>query len=156
MMEKRGLMMSVVQEKLGTQTVTKSFIQYFIPAVLGMMLLSIKIVIDGIFIGNGVGSVALASVNVASPYFSVIISITLLIGIGGGTLYSMAMGRGDINQAQKTFTVSMLLVVVITIMISIFTYLNLETTARIFGANDETMPYVLEYMLVLLAFSLVI
>ena len=155
-MEKRGLMMSVVQEKLGTQTVTKSFFQYFIPAVLGMMLLSINIVIDGIFIGNGVGSVALASVNVASPYFSVIISITLLIGIGGGTLYSMAMGRGDINQAQKTFTVSMLLVVVITIMISIFTYLNLETTARIFGANDETMPYVLEYMLVLLAFSLVI
>lgn len=148
--------MSVVHEKLGSQSVTKSFFQYFIPTILGMMLMSINIVIDGIFVGNGVGSVALASVNVASPFFSIIISITLLIGIGGGTLYSITMGRGDSHHAKRIFSISMLLIVLITVIISLITYFNLETIGYLFGANEDTMPYVMDYMTVLLAFSIII
>src|SRR5690625_5587258 len=91
--------MGTLRQRLDEQPVAKSFFQYFIPTLLGMMLMSINIVIDGIFVGNGVGSIALASVNIAVPVFSIIISIALLIGIGGGTLYSMAMGRDD-EQAE--------------------------------------------------------
>src|SRR5699024_5741053 len=83
-----------------------SFFQYFIPTLLGMMLMSVNIVIDGIFVGNGVGSIALASVNIAVPVFSVIISIALLIGLGGGTLYSMAMGENNKIKARQIFTLS--------------------------------------------------
>lgn len=78
--------MGLVNQRLGAQSALKSFFQYFIPTLIGMMLMSVNIVIDGIFVGNGVGSVALASVNIAVPVFSIIISIALLIGIGGGTL----------------------------------------------------------------------
>src|SRR5690625_547862 len=93
--------MGSVTQKLETQSVAKSFFQYFIPTLLGMMLMSVNIVIDGIFVGNGVGSIALASVNIAVPVFSVIISIALLIGMGGGTLYSMAMGENNKIKAQQ-------------------------------------------------------
>src|SRR5699024_4275984 len=110
----------------------------------------------GIFVGNGVDSVALAGVNVAVPVFSIIISIALLIGIGGGTLYSMSMGRKDFKHAQKIFSLSFSLVVIITIVISLFSYLNIERLAYIFGANKETLPYVIDYMEILLIFSLVI
>src|SRR5690625_4882759 len=92
--------MSTANHKLATQSVAKSFFQYFIPTLFGMMLMSVNIVIDGTFVGNGVGSIALASVNIAVPAFSVIISIALLIGMGGGTLYSIAMGRGEPVHAQ--------------------------------------------------------
>ena len=148
--------MSIVNNRLETQPVTKSFFQYFIPTLLGMMLMSVNIVIDGIFVGNGVGPVALAGVNIASPVFSIIISIALLIGIGGGTLYSMAMGEGNTERAQQIFSMSMALITVITIVIALFTYFNIHTVAQLFGANAETLPYVVDYITILIAFSLVL
>src|SRR5699024_8367578 len=93
--DKDGCIVGTLKEKLGTKSAAKSFFQYLIPTLLGMMLMSFNSLIDGIFVGNGIGSVALASVNIAVPVFSIIISIALLIGIGGGTLYSMAIGEGN-------------------------------------------------------------
>lgn len=150
------MILSFLNERLRTQSVTKSFFQYFIPTLLGMMLMSVNIVIDGVFVGNGVGPVALAGVNIATPVFSIIISIALLIGIGGGTLYSMAMGENNAERAQKLFSTSMALVTVITIVIGLTAYVNIEKVARLFGANDDTLPYVMEYMTILLYFSLVL
>ncbi|MGM8365690.1 MATE family efflux transporter [Virgibacillus sp. W0181] len=148
--------MSIVNERLGTQSVVKSFFQYFIPTILGMMLMSVNIVIDGIFVGNGVGALALAGVNIAVPVFSIIISVALLIGIGGGALYSMAMGENNTDHAKKIFSTSMVLVTVITIFTSLISYLNIKTVARLFGATEETLPYVIDYMTILLLFSLVL
>jgi len=147
--------MGTLNERLGSQTVRKSFFQYFLPALLGMMLMSVNIVIDGIFVGNGVGSVALASVNIAVPVFSIIISIALLIGIGGATLYSMAMGENNPTRAQEIFTTSIILTFFVTTVISLVSYLNVESLARLFGANDETLAYVVDYMSVLLISSLI-
>src|SRR5690625_5288050 len=153
--ERKGKM-SIVNQRLGTQSVVKSFFQYLIPSLLGMMLMSVNIVIDGIFVGNGVGSVALAGVNIAVPVFSIIISIALLIGIGGGTLYSMAIGRGELNQSHKIFSISFSLVVIITVIISLISFFNLEWLGYMFGANAETLPYVTDYMEILIIFSLII
>src|SRR5699024_3139129 len=127
--------MGTLNQRLGSQSVIKSFFQYFIPTLFGMMLMSVNIVIDGIFVGNGVGSVALAGVNIAVPVFSIIISIALLIGIGGGTLYSMAMGENNSKQAQIIFTTSMALITIITIVVSFISFINIETLAKLFGAN---------------------
>lgn len=148
--------MSLASNKLGAQTVSKSFFQYLIPTLIGMTLMSINIVIDGIFVGNGVGPVALASVNIAVPVFSIIISLSLLIGIGGGALYSMSVGRGDMDQAQKVFSTSIALVTIIIVVVTFVSYLNMESLARLFGANKETLPYVLDYMKILLIFGLFI
>src|SRR5699024_1664051 len=93
--------MDIVSQTLGTQSALRSFFDYFIPSLLGMMLMSVNIVVDGVFVGNGVGALALAGVNIAVPVFSIIISIALLIGMGGGTLYSMAMGEGDGDKAKR-------------------------------------------------------
>src|SRR5699024_7041853 len=125
-----------------TQSVSKSFYQYLIPSLIGMSLMSINIIIDGIFVGHGVGSVALASVNVATPMYSVFLSIGLLIGIGGGALFSMCMGQGKITDARKIFTASMIATTVIIIVISVVSYLFIEELAVLFGANKDTLGYV--------------
>lgn len=148
--------MDNAKNKLSTQSVSKSFFQYLIPTLIGMMLMSVNIVIDGIFVGNGVGSVALAGVTIAVPVFSIIISIALLIGVGGGALYSMSIGEGNAKQAQKVFSISIFLVIVITIIISSISYFNMETLANLFGANEETLPYAIEYMKILFIFSLIL
>lgn len=148
--------MSMVNQRLDTQSVAKSFFQYFIPTLLGMMLMSVNIVVDGIFVGNGVGSVALASVNVAVPVFSIIISISLLIGVGGGTIYSMKMGEGKTKQAQQLFTIAFALLTTITVIIAVICYWNMENIALLFGANEETLDYAVDYMRVLFIFSLIL
>src|SRR5699024_2472470 len=106
--------MSSATHKLETQSEVKSFFQYFIPTLLGMMLMSVNIVIDGIFVGYGVGAVARTDVNIAVRVLSVIISSALLIGIGGGTPYSLPMGRNEAENARKIFTLSMVLIIVVT------------------------------------------
>src|SRR5699024_4125510 len=105
---------------LESQTVKKSFFQYLIPSLIGMSLMSVNIIIDGVFVGHGVGSVALASVNVATPMYSVFLSSGLLIGVGGGALYSMAMGQGEQRTAQEIFTNSFKIASVGTILVSVF------------------------------------
>ncbi|MBD1224788.1 MATE family efflux transporter [Virgibacillus halodenitrificans] len=148
--------MSIAEQKLGSQGVVKSFFQYFIPTILGMMLMSVNIVIDGIFVGNGIGSVALASINVAVPVWSVIISISLLIGIGGGTLYSMATGAGKGEEAKQIFTTSMVLITVSISIIGGVSYLASEQLANLFGANEETLPYAVDYLQIIFLSSVII
>ncbi|MFD2132106.1 MATE family efflux transporter [Pseudogracilibacillus auburnensis] len=143
-----------VENHLYDQPVVKSFFRYLIPSLIGMGLLSVNIMIDGIFVGHGVGSVALASVNIATPMYSVILSIGLLIGVGGGAIYSMALGSGDKEQAQHVFTISIGIVTVVTIIVSGICYLFLENIALFFGANEDTLAYVIDYMKILLIFSL--
>ncbi|WP_010530278.1 MATE family efflux transporter [Lentibacillus jeotgali] len=148
--------MSLAEQKLLTQSVTKSFFHYLLPTLVGMMLMSANIVIDGIFVGNGIGSVALASVNIAVPVWSIIISISLLIGIGGGTLYSIATGERDTDRAQRVFTLSMLLVTIVIMIIGLTGYIASEPLARLFGANADTLSYAMDYMQIIFLWAPVI
>src|SRR5699024_9709073 len=136
---KKGTGKMTEVNRLETQSVSKSFYQYLIPSLIGMSLMSVNIIIDGIFVGHGVGSVALASVNVATPMYSVFLSIGLLIGIGGGALYSISVGRSNIKAAQQIFTVSMIATTVIIIVISVLSYIFMEEIALLFGANEDTI-----------------
>ncbi|MBM7703459.1 MATE family efflux transporter [Metabacillus iocasae] len=136
------------------QSVRTTFFRYLIPTLIGMMLMSINVVIDGIFVGNGIGSVALAAVNLTTPIFSIIISLSLLIGIGGGALFSMEMGRENSEKAKQIFTHSFVLVLLIVSLVSITGLLFQDSLAQLLGANADTMPYVKDYMNVLLLFGL--
>lgn len=140
--------------KLSSEPVSVSFFKYLIPSLIGMALMSVNIVIDGIFVGHGVGSTALAGVNIAAPVFSIILSIALLIGVGGGAVYSMVLGAGEVNHAQRIFTTSFGLVTIIVLVISSISLFFIKDLAYFFGANNDTLPYVLEYMKILLLFGL--
>lgn len=68
------------------------FFSYLFPAIVGMLLMSVNILVDGIFVSQGIGPTALAGINIAVPIFSILLSISLWIGVGGATLYSIALG----------------------------------------------------------------
>ena len=141
--------------KLQTEPVSVSFFKYLIPSLIGMALMSVNIVIDGVFVGHGVSSTALAGVNIAAPVFSIILSIALLIGVGGGAVYSMLIGSEKIEDAKRIFTISFGLVTVIVLLIISTSLLFLQDLAYFFGANEDTLPYVVKYMKILLLFGLI-
>lgn len=144
-----------VHQDLRTKSINKLFVGYLIPAVLGMVLMSINIIIDGIMVSRGVGPNGLAGVNVALPAFSIIFSISLWIGMGGATLYSIALGENKLDLARSIFSQSMTLAVIIVGILMLLCLWQLEELAYLFGANEVILPYTLEYLEVLLTFGII-
>ncbi|MBO1624542.1 MATE family efflux transporter [Bacillus arachidis] len=142
-------------EKLRDKPIKSLFLSYLIPAVLGMVLMSVNIVIDAVMISRGVGANALAGVNVAIPAFSIFFSISLWIGMGGATLYSIALGENKIERARSIFTQSMTVAVVIVGALMVICLWRIEDLAYLFGANEVILPYALDYLTVLLTFGMI-
>ncbi|MEF3306322.1 MATE family efflux transporter [Paenibacillus sp. GYB003] len=135
---------------LETDSVGKVFVRYLIPSLVGMFMMSVNVVIDGIFVGQRLGEVALAGVNVAVPVFSLYIAISLWVGIGGASIYSKHLGAKRIPEARAVFTHSLALIFGLTLLLAGLAFLFRERLAVFLGANAETMPYVMDYMNVLL------
>ncbi|MEH7460279.1 MATE family efflux transporter [Bacillus sp. JJ1127] len=142
-------------EKLREEPIKRLFISYLIPAVLGMVLMSVNIMIDAVMISRGVGANGLAGVNVAVPAFSIFFSISLWIGMGGATLYSIALGENKIERARSIFTQSMTVAVIIVGILMAICLWKIEDLAYLFGANDVILPYALDYLQVLLTFGMI-
>ncbi|GLI07574.1 multidrug efflux MATE transporter FepA [Paenibacillus tyrfis] len=141
---------------LESDSVSKVFVRYLVPSVVGMFMMSINVVIDGIFVGQRLGEVALAGVNVAFPVFSIYFAISLWVGIGGAALYSRSLGAKNAEQARSIFTHSLTLIFSLTLLLAGIAYLFREKLAVFLGANNETMPYAMEFMTVLLSFGFVV
>ncbi|SIS48121.1 MATE family efflux transporter [Salimicrobium flavidum] len=142
--------MNDAHQTLMTKPVRRVFFQYFFPSLAGMMLMSVNILTDGIFVGNGVGAEALAGVNLAMPVFSLIFSMALWIGIGGGTLFSMHMGKGEKKEARSIFSLSVVSLFFILAVIGSIGYFYIEETALLLGANEDTLFHTMEYLKVLM------
>lgn len=131
------------------------FLKYLLPSLLGMMLMATNIFIDGLFVSHGIGENALAGVNIAVPIYSVILSLSLWIGMGGATLYSIALGRNDKKEAKKTFSQSILLALLVSGSVIGICLLFEEGLAYLFGANEFTIKYVTDYLHIILLFGIV-
>lgn len=131
---------------LGKEDIRKLFIKYSIPSVIAMIVFSLYIVVDGIFVGNVLGPAGLSAVNLAMPFFGVAMAIGTMVAIGGGTITSIDLGRGNKEEARRSFSLAFYTLTAITLTLSVFTLIFTPTIAKILGANKELMPLVIEYL----------
>ncbi|MCZ2260208.1 MATE family efflux transporter [Sporosarcina sp. G11-34] len=141
--------------RLDTESVGKSFMRYLIPSTIGMLLMAINIVIDGIMVGNRLGPVALGGVGISVPVYTLFVAMSLWIGIGAATRYSAAMGAKRPEEARVIFSHAVVSIFVLTIIIGLFAFLFRTKLAYLLGANADTFPYVADYMKVMLLFGFV-
>ncbi|MGD6844653.1 MATE family efflux transporter [Bacillus infantis] len=141
--------METLQQELMNKPVKKLFFHFFFPAVFGMLLMSVNMLLDGIFVGHGVGEIGLAGVNLAAPIFTVILAVSLWIGIGGGTNFSNAVGEGATEKARSSFTLALAIFTGLLGAISVVGYINIENIATWIGANEETLAPTTEYLRIL-------
>ena len=87
-----------------TESVSKIFFRYLIPAILANMVTSIYILADTIIIGKGIDTLAMAALNIILPLFNIFFGVGLLFGVGGSVLMSIARGRGDEQLGKCYFT----------------------------------------------------
>ena len=141
--------------KLQTSPPKNLFLSYLFPSLLGMLLMASNILVDGIFVSHGVGEQALAGVNIATPIFSILLAVSLWIGMGGATLFSIALGENKIQKAHAIFTRSIILTLVIVGILIVIGLWKLKAVAYLFGASEVTYPYVRDYLWVILIFGFV-
>jgi len=79
---------------LGKDPIHKLFLTYSIPTVAAMLFLGLNTIVDGLFVGNYIGASALASVNIAMPFSSFVIALSIMIGIGSQSLIGRQLGAG--------------------------------------------------------------
>ncbi|MBY8914863.1 MATE family efflux transporter [Bacillus sp. YC2] len=130
------------------------FLSYLIPSCIGMFLMAVNILVDGLFVSHGVGPEALAAVNISVPVYSVIFSISLGIGIGGAALYSIALGEGKPQKGRHIFTHSLVLALVIIGTFAAVSFFHAEWIAEALGASGGILPLAADYLTILLGFSL--
>ncbi|MDQ0208369.1 MATE family efflux transporter [Alkalicoccobacillus murimartini] len=140
---------------LDTQPIGRTFVKYLVPSLVGMLLMALNFVVDGIMVGNRLGPVALAGVGIAGPVYTVFVAMSLWIGIGGATLFSQAMGAKKPERAHFIFTQSLILIFSATLIIGLIAFIFREPLVYALGANEETYPFASAYLNVMLLLGFV-
>ena len=131
-----------------------NYLRYMFPAVLDLSLYSAYTMISGMVTSRWIGETAMGAVSVASPYISLIYAYALIFGVGGSTVISICLGRGDRENARKIFSMNMAFMGLTTAAIGLAAFVFTEPLARLLGASPENIAYVCEYLRVVTLFSL--
>lgn len=130
--------------------VNKTFKSYLFATVLASMALSLGVVVDGIIVGNFLGSDALSAVNLTAPVMQLFSALCLLFNVGGAILIAMAIGKQNFKDVNRIFSLSMLLNAVAGVLIIIFGILFLDKMVHLLCTNVGLQSLVKEYVRVVL------
>ncbi len=123
---------------------------YALPSVISQIIASIYNIVDRIFIGHGVGAMAIAGLAITMPIMNIIHAFGSLIGVGSSARMSIVLGRKDVKWAEKILGNSMVFTIVLGIFFVTGGYLFMDRILASFGATSETIAYAREYMYIVL------
>lgn len=138
-------------KELETQGIGSLILKFSIPAVIGMLVNALYSVVDRIFIGRGVGSIALSGVAVTFPITNIIMGVGMLVGTGAAAVVSIKLGQKKAEEAEKIVSNALVLTIIFSIAVSVVGIIFLEPILKLFGASAETMPYAKKFARILLA-----
>ena len=134
----------------GTTNISKLFTKMFIPTLLGMVSWSLLTVIDGIFVGRGVGSNGIAAINICYPIFLVLTGFALMVGMGASVVASIHLSQNNVKAARINVTQAMWFSTFVAIGVMIFALLAPEQISYMLGASQTLMPLVRDYLVYLI------
>ena len=135
---------------LGTEPIGKLLMQYAIPAIIAMTATSLYNMVDSIFIGHGVGPLAISGLAITFPFMNLGAAFGAMVGVGASTLISVKLGQRDYSTAQTVLGNVITLNVIIGVVYSIVCLLFLDPILYFFGASADTIGYARDFMEVIL------
>ncbi|HNX60891.1 MAG TPA: MATE family efflux transporter, partial [Spirochaetota bacterium] len=136
---------------LGYDRIGKLLFQYSMPAIIAMTVSSLYNIIDRIFIGHGVGPLAISGLALTLPIMNLAIAFGALVGAGAATLVSIRLGEKREDEASRILGTTVLMNVILSTAVSVVMLVFLENILYMFGASDKTLPYAKQFMQVILA-----
>ena len=130
---------------LGYEKESKLLVGFAIPCIISMLVTALYNIVDQIFIGQGVGMLGNAATNIAFPLSTTCTAISLLLGIGSATNFSLHLGAGEKDESAKYAGNGMCLMAVFGISLFLLTTIFLTPMLKFFGATTDVLPYAKAY-----------
>lgn len=136
--------------ELATKPVGKLLLQYSLPAIIAMTASSLYNMVDSIFIGQGVGPMAISGLALTFPFMNLAAAFGAGVGVGAATCISVKLGQKDYATAQQVLGNTVTLNLIIGIAFSVVALMFLDPILYFFGASEQTLPYARDYMVIVL------
>ena len=136
--------------ELGTQPIRGLLLKYALPGIIAMTASSLYNMVDSIFIGHGVGAMALSGLTVAKPFMDICAAFGSLVGVGASSLVAIKLGEKDYRSANDVLANVILLNVLLGALVMAVGLYWLEPILYAFGASDVTVVYARDYMEIIL------
>ena len=136
--------------QLGALPIPKLLVKQAVPASIGILVMSLNIMVDSIFVGNWIGPNAIAAINIVLPVSFFIAAIGMAIGIGGSSIISRALGAKDKNTALQTFGNQIALTLLITVPLVVFGLMYSHSLIGAFGGRGDLFEFSKVYYTIVL------
>lgn len=137
-------------EQLESLPITRLLWKYFLPAFTGVIINSLYNIVDRIFIGQGVGALALAGLSTVFPIMLIMMGFGMLIGLGAGVRISINLGKRDLPRAEKVLGNAFILMLIVSVIITIIGFSIKGPMLTLFGASSQTADYANSYLNIIL------
>ncbi|MFY7669980.1 MATE family efflux transporter [Tenacibaculum sp. MEBiC06402] len=142
--------MNQIANELSTEKVSTLLLKQSIPAAVGILVMSINMIVDTIFVGQWIGVLAIAAITVVLPIGFLISSIGMAIGIGGSSVISLALGADKVEKAKKVFGNQISLTTLSSVILVTICLLFEESVLKLFGANGNILEPALPYFRIII------
>ena len=136
--------------ELETKKVSKLVWDYALPAIIGTMVNATYNIVDRVFIGQGVGALAISGLAVTFPVMNLTAALGMLVGAGASSRISINLGKKDHKRAEKILGNSFLLTILLNLVFITLLMIFLEPILMAFGASEQTLPYARDYLQIIL------
>ena len=137
-------------EQMRSQKIGRLLWSFSLPAITGMMVNSLYNIVDRIFLGRGVGSIAIAATTVAFPVMIILMAVSVLIGIGATALISIRLGERKIEEAEKIAGNAMTMLILLPLIFTLIFFAFTDSILTAFGASGTVFPYAKEFLQIIM------
>ncbi|MDD2586538.1 MAG: MATE family efflux transporter [Syntrophomonadaceae bacterium] len=137
-------------EEMRGQSIGRLLWTFSLPTIVGMLVNSLYNVIDRIFVGRGIGAIAIAATTVAFPIMILLMAVSLLIGVGATALISIRLGEQKKDEAEKVAGNAMGMLILLPAILAIIFLLFTEPILIAFGASKAVLPYAKDFMQIIM------
>lgn len=141
-------------EVMRNQSIGKLLFSFSLPAVVGMLVNSLYNIISRIFVGHGVGDLALAAITIAFPVMIIFMAVAMLFGIGATALISIRLGEQKLAEAERVAGNAILMMILLTAALTVVSIIFVGPMLIFFGASAEVLPLAKDYVIIILLGSI--
>ena len=141
--------------ELDVKNLKKDYWRYIIPSLIAQVVFTLYTMVDALMVARGVSAKALAGVNIASPYVTVLWAMAIMFAVGTSTIVARLMGEGKGQDADKVFSQTVFVLVVFSAVFSVLTFFGAGVIADLLGATKNTREFSVIYIKTIAPFSLV-
>lgn len=141
--------------ELEVKNLKKDYWKYIIPSLVAQVVFTLYTMVDALMVARGVSARALAGVNIASPYVTVLWAMAIMFAVGTSTIVARLMGENQAEIADEVFSQTVFVLIVFSVFFSVLTYIGAGTIADLLGATENTRIFSITYIKTIAPFSLV-